>query len=577
MKNLTLFLGLFLGLYLTAGAQVIDFVGTGVDWTPSTLNYERNVTLDDIGTIDHITLGACYWGGTVLPANPIVFTHNAVNFNSFLITAGIVDKNKSSIPGYSGYFQHDFTNIGAGGGDVDADGFEFPLVIYSFYAFIYRDLTTPDYYSVEDLQKVEFYENCSNDPYVYEIPILTSKAARDVTVKLGISQLNSPPDTRCAAVTYTAGSVTFSEMIAAPNKGESFYLDPVTLSNVPGDVTKVLISIYSPCRSFDGIEGDSFITNGVVVDVDMGLNHCTFTKGFWGNAKGKDCNKDETQDILDYFDLATNPLIVGKPGASLTINSTQCVLDFLPGGGSSTVIVDKKGNTGDFDCTNKPAVKKNGQLKNGLLTQTIALSLNLRYDPSLGTLPLKQYVMTFDPEDDCDPFSDPDGGEKQFEINPDVIAELGVDNTINDLLELANMALGDMYTGSLSLSEINDAVTAINEGFDECRVLGGFYEESQKSSLAGNMNGETEADLLVYPNPLHDNGSVEFTSVETGQTVVEIYNMMGKKVDVLFNRETKEDVTYNFSFDASNYPPGMYVIYLRNGSTVQKSKISVMK
>ena len=88
-----------------------------------------------------------------------------------------------------------------------------------------------------------------------------------------------------------------------------------------------------------------------------------------------------------------------------------------------------------------------------------------------------------------------------------MIAELGINNSINDLLELANMALGNTYTGNLSLSEINDAVTAINEGFDECRVLGGFYEESQKSSYAG-TNGNVK-DLVVYPNPVKSQGSIE--------------------------------------------------------------------
>jgi hypothetical protein len=45
------------------------------------------------------------------------------------------------------------------------------------------------------------------------------------------------------------------------------------------------------------------------------------------------------------------------------------------------------------------------------------------------------------------------------------------DPTVRGLLELANRALASQLTGQATWSEINDAVDAINRGFDECRVL----------------------------------------------------------------------------------------------------------
>ena len=48
---------------------------------------------------------------------------------------------------------------------------------------------------------------------------------------------------------------------------------------------------------------------------------------------------------------------------------------------------------------------------------------------------------------------------------------LGLPRTVNGLLELANNGLAGRPTGGATLSEITQAVGAINDGFDECRFL----------------------------------------------------------------------------------------------------------
>jgi hypothetical protein len=69
------------------------------------------------------------------------------------------------------------------------------------------------------------------------------------------------------------------------------------------------------------------------------------------------------------------------------------------------------------------------------------------------------------------------GGALSFHI-PDAVRAalasptLGIqDATVRGLLELAHRALAGLPTGGASLSAVNDAVDAINCGFDECRQL----------------------------------------------------------------------------------------------------------
>ena len=42
---------------------------------------------------------------------------------------------------------------------------------------------------------------------------------------------------------------------------------------------------------------------------------------------------------------------------------------------------------------------------------------------------------------------------------------------VSGLLDLANRALAGLQTGSVKVSDINNAVDTINTGFDECRML----------------------------------------------------------------------------------------------------------
>jgi hypothetical protein len=46
----------------------------------------------------------------------------------------------------------------------------------------------------------------------------------------------------------------------------------------------------------------------------------------------------------------------------------------------------------------------------------------------------------------------------------------GLPQTVGGLLELANRALAGLPTCGATIGDLNSAVSAINEGFDECRV-----------------------------------------------------------------------------------------------------------
>jgi len=202
--------------------------------------------------------------------------------------------------------------------------------------------------------------------------------------------------------------------------------------------------------------------------------YCSFTQGFWGNEGGTGCDPGvSTTDLLiallDAADASTpgaNPVTVGQLGVrSITFDTANCILLRLPAGGPPKALPefgDK--NCADTDFPNS-LLQKDGRFKNVLIGQVVALTLNLRLYP--GCLEdgayLGSYILPDSPF--CTvPYDNEEACVEQFEI-PEALQGM----TVDQLLIEANAALAGDTT--YSMSDIYKAVTAINEGFDECRMI----------------------------------------------------------------------------------------------------------
>jgi HYR domain len=207
---------------------------------------------------------------------------------------------------------------------------------------------------------------------------------------------------------------------------------------------------------------------------------CSFTQGFYGNAKGK-FNGTPSLTLISNL-LATGPLVVGKTGTrSLTIPQSAVPLLQQQMPASTTPVTLP--NNGDQTLPTAVLPLNKGKFANILLGQTITLSLNVRLDPALSGVQLRTNFctqgVTAGPDGSTGTADDlPVSGDVQmFAIPNSVLAALinpglGInDLTVRGLLELANRALAGLPTGGASLSDINSALDNINRGFDGCRIL----------------------------------------------------------------------------------------------------------
>jgi hypothetical protein len=195
---------------------------------------------------------------------------------------------------------------------------------------------------------------------------------------------------------------------------------------------------------------------------------CGYTMGFWGNAGGNTCDGDNATGLINDY-LNNGDLVVGRGSKTLTFTSGDagCIIDFLPAGSTADAI-----SSGPNDCDSYTGftVDNQGKIENVLIGQVIALTLNVYHSPELGLMPVVDSLVVQDLNCNDNAIGQPD----DWFIAQSVVDYLGSGADVRDLLDLANDALGGVYTPSGSnptYSDINNAVDAYNNMFNECQKL----------------------------------------------------------------------------------------------------------
>lgn len=148
-----------------------------------------------------------------------------------------------------------------------------------------------------------------------------------------------------------------------------------------------------------------------------------------------------------------------------------CISQRLPASTAPDKLSKVQGALFGTSCSSPEAFDNKGKFKNVLLGQTITLSLNTKLDPTLSgehlcasfsTVPgIRLSNGTWVPNFAVSPTT--------FTMSANVVANA---HTVGGLLALANSALsGASLPPGITLSDINNAVDAINKGFDQVRFV----------------------------------------------------------------------------------------------------------
>ena len=79
-----------------------------------------------------------------------------------------------------------------------------------------------------------------------------------------------------------------------------------------------------------------------------------------------------------------------------------------------------------------------------------------------------------------------------------------------------------------------------------------------------------------YPNPFNSTTAIKFEIKERDKYTMQIYDMLGRKVDEVFVEE-KSPGTYKVTYDASNLSSGVYIYSLKNSRNSILKKLTLIK
>jgi hypothetical protein len=136
--------------------------------------------------------------------------------------------------------------------------------------------------------------------------------------------------------------------------------------------------------------------------------------------------------------------------------------------------------------------------------------------------------------------------------------QLKVDTTLN-LLYLNKSGYLEMYSineSDGSVQYINRLATAIN---DKISVPPGSYSLEQN-----------------YPNPFNPQTTIKYQVSKPGLVSLKVFDMLGNKVATLLN-EIKPAGSYDFTFNASGFPSGVYLYQLRVNDYISVKKMILLK
>jgi hypothetical protein len=79
-----------------------------------------------------------------------------------------------------------------------------------------------------------------------------------------------------------------------------------------------------------------------------------------------------------------------------------------------------------------------------------------------------------------------------------------------------------------------------------------------------------------YPNPFNPSTNIEFDIAKTSAAKIVVYDMLGRALETLAD-QTMMPGKYSVTWNASNYPSGVYFYKLQAGDFVQTKKMMLVK
>ena len=81
----------------------------------------------------------------------------------------------------------------------------------------------------------------------------------------------------------------------------------------------------------------------------------------------------------------------------------------------------------------------------------------------------------------------------------------------------------------------------------------------------------------IYPNPFNPSTSIEFEIPELSEISIDVYNLLGRKVDNLIHQENMKPGVYRLQWNGENLHSGLYFFRMTAGEHIRTKHVLLIK
>jgi len=338
----------------------------------------------------------------------------------------------------------------------------------------------------------------------------------------------------CTATVPTApGTLTANAVGGTPPYSYTWNTVPPqytqTITGVPAGSYTVYVEDANKCAGSSTCKID---------DVTIVCGGRTQTMGGWGAPPNG--NNPGTYVHANFASAFPNGLTIGCTN-TLKLTSAQKITDFLPSGSTAKAL--PAGNMVD-----------NVAYKNVLAGQLVAATLSIGFD--IANPNFSPASITLD---------------NQIINNGDFAGK-----TVGFLVTEANNKIGGCAS-VYSFSQLNDALTMVNENYVGGTINNGNLECEPKARTTNKVVEANSLSYKVYPNPFSSVAHLEFTSVSDSHVQVDLLELSGRVVKSLFEGDVNSDANTKVEVSSEELNNGMYLVRIKSGNDTYNQRIFIQK
>ena len=195
----------------------------------------------------------------------------------------------------------------------------------------------------------------------------------------------------------------------------------------------------------------------------------------------------------------------------------------------------------------------------------IDTKISISNDSKLGGLQFSTYLDEVS-ENDLNSLILPEGWVVEYFLNNQKLNVLIFDISGQNSVETLNLKFSSVSSNSFQNIVLANGIAQQIE-----------YTILEKDTEQIDISPEDYQLYSLYPNPFNPSLNISFSISAPGKTDIVIYNSNGQEVGNILRNEYLQRGNYNFFWDASNNPSGLYFVKLENQNFSQIKKALFLK